>query len=164
MEIVRMTVDHHRPPNNLFGSKPFCQNRKVGSAIAAQQRRKIPCMTWMLRLTGIIMSACIGKALSPAVSALMDMKSVKARFGVRQTADIRDHHRSFPVLIKPYRSGYARAPFPADAGSGIGKPKLCVHMITSFYYIRTQVKQFQISQKKLLDRIPNQCYNIARGE
>ena len=81
----------------------------------------------------IIVAACVGKALSPAVSAFMNMKAEKAGFRFRQTGNFRNHQRSILVGIKLHRSIDAGSSLAADCSRGKGNAIMRIQKITSAY-------------------------------
>ncbi len=49
----------------------------------------------------IVMTSGIGKTVSSAIITLMNMKSEKSRFGIRQTVYLSDYQYAVILLIKP---------------------------------------------------------------
>ena len=88
-KIIRMTVDHNRPSDNLFRPKSVCQYRSKGLSPAAEQRRQISRMVGMWPVARIIMISRIREPGSAAVSILMDMQCKKVCIRLGQPANIR---------------------------------------------------------------------------
>jgi len=79
LEIVRVSVYHNGPANDIAYTKPACQHLIVSPAVIAEQRWKITGMLGMRRSVWIKMTARIWKAAAAALVTLVDMESKEAR-------------------------------------------------------------------------------------
>lgn len=79
LEIVRVTVYHNGPANDIAHTKTAGHHLAVSLAVIAEQRRKVAGMSGMRRFFGIVVTTRIGKAAAAAISTFVDMKSKEAR-------------------------------------------------------------------------------------
>lgn len=87
-------MDYNSSSNDLFDLKPICQGGRKRSAVAGKQGWKITGMGRVRFILRIKVAPGIGKTLSLAVAALVDMKSKDACFTFRKAADIRDNQNT----------------------------------------------------------------------
>ncbi len=78
-EIIRVTVYHNSPANDIAHTKPARQHLTVSLAVITEQRWKITGMLRMRCPYRIVMTARVWKAAAVAVAAFMDMESKEAR-------------------------------------------------------------------------------------
>ncbi len=114
MEIVRVAVDHHGPPDHIPDPEPAGQDLQMGCTVAAEQWGQIPRVLGMGQLAGVKVVPGIGKALSPAVAALVDMEREESGFGFWQATDIGCHQGAVGLLVEFHRTLEPR--LPADPG------------------------------------------------
>ena len=93
-EVIWATVYHNGFADDIIHAKPACQYLSVCSAIDVEQRWQIPRVVWMVCAAGVIMTACVGKTITPTVISFMDMESKETSFRIGQAVNIRDHKRT----------------------------------------------------------------------
>ena len=78
MEIVRAVMNHYGAADHIFYRKTIGEDCQIGGSVVGQQGRKIPGVIGVGSFGWIVVTLCVGKALSGTAASLVNMEGEKS--------------------------------------------------------------------------------------